>query len=182
MPAQLIALDEGPSILLDKPILLIGRHPECDIQIESRKISRRHCCIAQVADYLVIRDLGSTNGIRINGSRLLEGRLDEGDEVLIGASRYKVSWEEQLEDVSSTERPDQALNPVEDDLLESSDEPVPLAEPGKVRPILPRVVPPAAVRPPTETPILPDVLEIAPSDIFPNVPPHASESPSHPSI
>ncbi len=46
MPAQLMALTEGPSILLDKPILLFGRHPECDIQIDSRKISRRHCCLA----------------------------------------------------------------------------------------------------------------------------------------
>src|SRR6266852_9915717 len=61
MPAQLVALNDGPSILLDKPILLLGRHPECDVQIDSRKISRRHCCIAQVSDYLVVRDLGSTN-------------------------------------------------------------------------------------------------------------------------
>ena len=80
MPAQLIALNEGPNILLDKPILLLGRHPECDIQIESRKISRRHCCIAQVEDYLVVRDLGSTNGIRINGVRVLEGRLRGSDD------------------------------------------------------------------------------------------------------
>src|SRR5436190_357747 len=57
MPAQLVALNDGPSILVDKPILLVGRHPECDIQIDSRKISRRHCCIAQVHDYLVVRDL-----------------------------------------------------------------------------------------------------------------------------
>src|SRR5436190_2265262 len=93
MPAQLIALNEGPNILLDKPILLLGRHPECDIQIESRKISRRHCCIAQVDDYLVVRDLGSTNGIRINGVRVLEGRLHGSDELTIGSSRFKVSWE-----------------------------------------------------------------------------------------
>ena len=57
MPAQLVALSEGPNILLDKPVLLLGRHPECDIQIDSRKISRRHCCIAQVEDHLVVRDL-----------------------------------------------------------------------------------------------------------------------------
>ena len=56
MPAQLIAVTEGPNILLDKPILLLGRHPECDIQIDSRKISRRHCCIAQVDDFLVVRE------------------------------------------------------------------------------------------------------------------------------
>src|SRR5690242_12566009 len=94
MPAQLVALDNGASILLDKPILLVGRHPECDIQIDSRKISRRHCCIAQVSDYLVIRDLGSTNGIRINGVRVAEGRLAAGDEVTIGNNRYQVSWDD----------------------------------------------------------------------------------------
>src|SRR5437667_7351597 len=93
MPAQLVALTEGPSILLDKPILLFGRHPECDIQIESRKVSRRHCCIAQVNDYLVVRDLDSTNGIRINGTRVVEGRLDPGDELTIGSHRYQVVWE-----------------------------------------------------------------------------------------
>src|SRR5437763_17147338 len=93
MPAQLIALNESPNILLDKPSLLLGRHPECDIQIEARKISRRHCCIAQVEDYLVVRDLGSTNGIRINGIRVLEGRLRTSDELTIGNARYKVRWD-----------------------------------------------------------------------------------------
>src|SRR5262245_20045228 len=129
MPAQLVALTEGPSILLDKPILLFGRHPECDIQIESRKISRRHCCVAQVGDYLVVRDLGSTNGIRINGVRVLEGRLRAGDELTIGNFRYQISWDtyaapagrnqprvEAVEDgdqqQSSTSRP------IEDDVLE----------------------------------------------------------------
>src|SRR5437899_4018214 len=93
MPAQIIEINEGPNILLDKPILLVGRDPECDIQIDSRKISRRHCCIAQVNDYLVVRDLGSTNGIRINGVRLLEGKIRHGDELTIGSHRYKVSWD-----------------------------------------------------------------------------------------
>jgi len=93
MPAQLVALTDGASILLDKPILLVGRHPESDIQINSRKISRLHCCIAQVSDYLVVRDLGSTNGIRINGVRVVEGRLQEGDELTIGHNRYTVQWD-----------------------------------------------------------------------------------------
>src|SRR5438552_13360308 len=93
MPAQLVSLTDGPSILLDKPIILVGRHPECDIQIDSRKISRRHCCIAQVRDYLVVRDLGSTNGIRINGARVMEGVLRTGDELTIGNFRYQVHAE-----------------------------------------------------------------------------------------
>src|SRR5947209_5683412 len=93
MPAQLVALNDGPTILVDKPILLLGRHPECDVQIDSRKISRRHCCIAQVNDYLVVRDLDSTNGVRINGVRVVEGRLHAGDELTVGNHRYQVTWD-----------------------------------------------------------------------------------------
>src|SRR6059036_708278 len=93
MPAQLVALNDGANILIDKPILLLGRHPECDVQIESRKISRRHCCIAQVGDYLIVRDLGSTNGVRINGERVQEGRLTAGDELTLGNQRYTLSWD-----------------------------------------------------------------------------------------
>lgn len=140
MPAQMVALTEGPNILLDKPILLFGRHPECDIQIDSRKISRRHCCIAQVGDYLVIRDLGSTNGIRINGVRVIEGRLRAGDELTIGSHRYQIRWDDLA--ISSSGRHGSirapakpgvlyppASKPVpEDDLLEECDEPVPLQE------------------------------------------------------
>src|ERR1035438_4865192 len=92
MPPQLVAITDGPNIPLDKPIVLIGRHQECDIQIPSRKISRRHCCIAQVADHLVIRDLGSTKRIRINGIKVVEGNLQPNDELTIGNMRYQVKW------------------------------------------------------------------------------------------
>ncbi len=147
MPAQLLALTEGPNILLDKPILLFGRHPECDIQIESRKISRRHCCVAQVGDYLVVRDLGSTNGIRINGVRVLEGKLRAGDELTIGNHRYQIRWD--ALGAPSVPRPAAGkAAPVkpsppparprhiddDDDLLEECDEPVPLEEPAQLPP------------------------------------------------
>src|SRR5258707_2608060 len=90
MPAQLLSLSDGPSLLLDKPILLVGRHEECDIQLNSRKVSRKHCVIAQVDEVLVIRDLGSTNGVRVNGVRVEDGTLRTGDELMIGNFRYKV--------------------------------------------------------------------------------------------
>src|SRR6187455_1694537 len=115
MPAQLLALSDGPSILLDKPILLLGRHPECDVQLNSRKVSRRHCCIAQVNDYLVVRDLGSTNGVRINGERVLEGKLRAGDELTVGNFRYQVFL----------------------DTAGSSNDPPPAKQPGRTRKALP---------------------------------------------
>ena len=91
MPVQLLSLTDGPSVLVDRPILLFGRHPECDVQLNSKKVSRRHCCLALLAEYLVVRDLGSTNGVRVNGVRVLEGRLVPGDELTIGNFRYQVS-------------------------------------------------------------------------------------------
>ncbi len=183
MPAQLVALNDGPSIWLDKPILLVGRHPECDIQIDSRKISRRHCCIAQVSDYLVIRDLGSTNGVRINGVRVIEGRLTPGDELTIGNHRYRVHWDSIASPVAAHRHVRDTLRaphePMDDDMLESCDEPVPLAEPISPHPAgrtSKPPPPPASAKKPEESVILPDKLELAPSDIFPRPPSH---SPPH---
>jgi len=137
MPAQLVSLDDGPNILLDKPILLIGRHPECDILIDSRKISRRHCCIAEVGDFLVVRDLGSTNGIRINGVRVLEGRLKLDDQLTIGGHSYRVTWdlipESSLESAPPKQNGKNATRRSaafgERDNFDSCDEPIPLPEP-----------------------------------------------------
>jgi predicted component of type VI protein secretion system len=168
MPAQLVALTDGPSILLDKPILLLGRHPECDIQIESRKVSRRHCCIAHVADYLVVRDLDSTNGIRINGSRVREGKLRHGDELTVGNHRYLVSWDDAAPQVQADlmKKELAPAPPADDDaLLEACDDPIPLAEPVALK--LP--VPPLArpLKPPPqpepEPLILPDDIPLAPT-------------------
>ena len=132
MPAQLLALTDGPSILLDKPILLLGRHGECDVQLNSRKVSRRHCCVAQVHDYLVVRDLGSTNGVRINGQRVIEGRLRSGDELTIGNFRYQVYLEAPSSDGHSgtTPPPAPAKRPhpptIDEARLEEAEDPVPL--------------------------------------------------------
>jgi pSer/pThr/pTyr-binding forkhead associated (FHA) protein len=139
MPPQLLALTDGPNIPLDKPIVLLGRHQECDIQLASRKVSRRHCCIAQVNDYLVVRDLGSTNGIRINGVRVLEGSLKEGDELTIGNHNYRVQWNAPPPrgPVVGREASRIMRTPEEDDQLESCDDPVPLAEPPREPPRVP---------------------------------------------
>jgi predicted component of type VI protein secretion system len=123
MPAQLLALSDGPSIVLDKPILLLGRHGECDVQLNSRKVSRRHCCIAQVHDYLIVRDLGSTNGVRVNGHRVLEGKLRAGDELTVGNFRYQVFLEGPSAGVGA---PPVKLPAPPDSELEAADEPVPL--------------------------------------------------------
>ncbi len=130
---MLVALTEGPNIPLDKPILLVGRHEECDVQIPSRKISRRHCCIAQVHDYVVVKDLFSTNGVRINGTRVREGSLHPGDELTIGNYRYKVqvddsSGRELFAKSSALDSPQPLPSLMPADHFDSCDVPVPLSE------------------------------------------------------
>lgn len=91
MSARLTPLSGGaaPTIALQQQVLLIGRHPECDIRIDLPEISRRHCCVAPVDDRVMIRDLGSRNGVRVNGRLVEEARLHVGDEVAIAHLLYR---------------------------------------------------------------------------------------------
>lgn len=76
----------GRPIVIDKPIILIGRHPDCDLIIkESPKISRKHCCLALVDNRFVVRDLDSMNGVWVNGDRVVHSSdVCPGDELTIG--------------------------------------------------------------------------------------------------
>ena len=89
MKALLVALDEGPDIPLNRTLLLVGRHSACDARLDSRRVSRRHCCMTLEHGSVAVRDLGSTNGIRINGMRVQSGLLFPGDELAIAHRRYR---------------------------------------------------------------------------------------------
>jgi predicted component of type VI protein secretion system len=137
MAAQLVALADGRVIPVDKGILVIGRHAECDVQIMSPKVSRMHCCIAQVGEHLIVRDLNSTNGIRVNGVRVVEGRLGAGDELAIGNHRYRVQGDGVVAQrpahaVQAKAPVGKAVRPGEPD-LEECDEPVALPDPANRR-------------------------------------------------
>ncbi|QEH38154.1 Glycogen accumulation regulator GarA [Aquisphaera giovannonii] len=95
MSYQLVPAQPGPqpAISLQRPVLLIGRHPECDVRIPLPKISRRHCCVVLAYDRILIRDLGSRNGVRVNGQVVEEARLHPGDEIAIGPLIYRLTSE-----------------------------------------------------------------------------------------
>lgn len=101
MSARLVPLIAGtaPPIAMQRPVLLVGRHPECDVRIDLPQISRRHCCLALAYDRATIRDLGSKHGVRVNGRIIAESRLLPGDEIAIGHLLYR------FEDVNSPPTP-----------------------------------------------------------------------------
>ena len=97
MSAQLVPLSgsgrTAPTISLLRPVLLVGRHADCDVRIDLPQISRRHCCVALADDRVLIRDLGSRNGLRVNGRLIDEARIYPGDEVAIGPLLYRYDVE-----------------------------------------------------------------------------------------
>jgi pSer/pThr/pTyr-binding forkhead associated (FHA) protein len=88
MRARLVALEGQADICLDRPLILVGRHRGCDVRVNSPQVSRYHCCLAWQNGEYEVRDLGSTNGIKINGQRLEAGRLRAGDELTIARMRF----------------------------------------------------------------------------------------------
>jgi predicted component of type VI protein secretion system len=94
MPMFLVPLDGGESIALDKAVTFIGRHPDCDVVLkDSRKVSRKHCCIAQINEAFVVRDLGSMNGVRVNDDISHEEmRVRPGDELWVGDVGFRMEF------------------------------------------------------------------------------------------
>ena len=74
MAAHLLSLTDGPSVQIDKPILLFGRHEECDVQLNSKKVSRRHCVLFMHEGRWVIEDGRSGRGTFLNGRPLTKAR------------------------------------------------------------------------------------------------------------
>jgi pSer/pThr/pTyr-binding forkhead associated (FHA) protein len=95
MIARLVSLDGNPEIPLDRPLLLVGRDPRCDARIDSSRVSRVHCYLARHRDGVAVRDLGSTNGIRINGLRVGAGLLRDGDLLSVGEFQYRLEVDRQ---------------------------------------------------------------------------------------
>lgn len=92
MPMILVSLEDGSPIVLNKAVMFFGRSNECDIILsQSRKVSRKHCCVAQIDDSFVVRDLGSMNGVRVNQRKAdPELQIEVGDELWIGDVGYRL--------------------------------------------------------------------------------------------
>ena len=91
MVAVLQPLKQGKVIPIDRAVVMVGRGSDCDAIItDSQKISRRHCCLVQVDNAYYIRDLGSMNGIWVNGKRVSrESPMQLGDKVQIGDVEFQ---------------------------------------------------------------------------------------------
>lgn len=78
-------------VSLNRPRMVLGRDNSCDISLDSRYVSRYQNLFMETTDGWVLIDLGSTNGCFVNGRRVREHRLRDGDLIAIGHHQLRFS-------------------------------------------------------------------------------------------
>lgn len=90
---ELIPVGGGDPIPLLRPTLIVGRRSDADIRLQFPNVSGSHCELALVDGYWVVKDLQSSNGTKVNGTRVAEQRLQPGDKIGIAKHVYEISYE-----------------------------------------------------------------------------------------
>ncbi|MBL8851677.1 MAG: FHA domain-containing protein [Planctomycetaceae bacterium] len=91
MLAKLIPVDGSQPFVITRDVTIVGRRrSDCDMVINHHGVSKLHCAIAKTDGLLFVRDLGSTNGTKVNGQRVMRGALLPGDELAFGNTKFRV--------------------------------------------------------------------------------------------
>ncbi|MDX3238397.1 FHA domain-containing protein, partial [Streptomyces sp. ME03-5709C] len=70
---------------ITRPTLVLGRSTEADVRVDDPGVSRRHCEI-RVGSPSMIVDLGSTNGIVVDGQHTQRATLRDGSRIVVGST------------------------------------------------------------------------------------------------
>ena len=88
--AALIPLHGGAPVEVTKDMIVVGRKAECDVFLDHKGVSKLHCVLVKTDGLLVLRDLGSTNGTRVNGTRVRRAALLPNDKVSFANFHFQI--------------------------------------------------------------------------------------------
>jgi pSer/pThr/pTyr-binding forkhead associated (FHA) protein len=91
-PLRLRLRPGGQTVDLHGPNLVLGRHSECDLRMPLPDVSRRHCRFVFSAGCWDVIDLGSLNGVHVNGARVQRITLHPGDHIRLGGLELDVEF------------------------------------------------------------------------------------------
>lgn len=119
----------GKRIPIPGPQFLIGRDPQCHLRPASPVISRRHCALIVRDGKVYLKDIGSTNGVEVNGKKVTGATLlHHGDQIHIEPLSFVIHIEAPVAAVPKKAAvPEPAVEPTDDEsaaalLLEMGDE------------------------------------------------------------
>jgi pSer/pThr/pTyr-binding forkhead associated (FHA) protein len=86
-PGRYLAIEDGADVVmlaLDGELTHIGRSPSAEVVLDDASVSRRHALITRRGDRTVVLDDRSRNGVHVNGKRVSEADLHDGDTIVCG--------------------------------------------------------------------------------------------------
>jgi pSer/pThr/pTyr-binding forkhead associated (FHA) protein len=90
---ELVPIGGGDNIPLIRAVLTLGRRESCDICLRFPAVSGTHCELSFREGYWYIRDCNSTNGVKVNGMRVMEKLLRPRDEITIAKRRFVIEYQ-----------------------------------------------------------------------------------------
>lgn len=90
MRAVLVPLEGGSPVEIAKDMTLVGRQEDMDIRIDHKSVSKVHCVLVKTDGLVLLRDLGSTNGTRVNGTRIRRAALLPNDKVSFANFHFRI--------------------------------------------------------------------------------------------
>ncbi|MGQ0742928.1 MAG: FhaA domain-containing protein [Acidimicrobiales bacterium] len=84
-----LVLPDGRRVSVGEAVVGLGRRFDCDVVLADPNVSRRHAEVRRQGNGFVLEDLSSTNGTRLNGALVTSARLNDGDEIAVGATRIR---------------------------------------------------------------------------------------------
>lgn len=90
---RLVPVGGGDAIPLVSEVMTVGRRPSCDICLAFNNVSGVHCEFSLRSGLWTVRDMGSSNGTKVNGVRMLSRTLKPGDEVGIAGHRFVIEYD-----------------------------------------------------------------------------------------
>jgi hypothetical protein len=83
---QALLVSDGRRSMLSGSRVVVGRSRDCDVVVSDPNVSRRHAELRRGEEGWSVVDLGSTNGVKVNGRRVTDARLRSGDRITVGVT------------------------------------------------------------------------------------------------
>jgi adenylate cyclase len=78
---------------LTKTEMVVGRHRSCDIVLNFTNVSSKHCKLVLSEGYWYVLDLQSTNGVKVNGTKVMDHRVDPDVPLAISKHNFKLQYD-----------------------------------------------------------------------------------------
>ena len=90
---ELVPIGGGDAIPLNHAVMTVGRRDSCDICLKFQNVSSNHCEFSFNRGLWYVRDMGSQNGTKVGGERVMKRVLRPGDQIAIASHKFTIEYQ-----------------------------------------------------------------------------------------